>query len=326
MRKRIVSGMRPSGKLHLGHLYGALQNWKRLQDDYECFYFVADWHALTTEYADTSNIKENTLEMVVDWIAAGIDLEKNTIFVQSSVPEHAELNLLLAMMTPISWLERVPSYKEQREALSSKDLSTLGFLNYPLLQTADVLIYKANFVPVGIDQAPHIEFAREVARKFHFIYGNVFPEPQVLLTETAKLPGLDGRKMSKSYNNCIYLADPPEVITEKVRRMFTDPTRIRRTDPGHPDTCPVYFYHKLVSPREFLPQLHNECVTAKIGCTDCKRILAEHLVQVLTPHYRKRRELLANREKIREALALGAEYARSEAKKTMRQVRKAMKI
>ena len=243
--KRVLSGMRPSGKLHLGHFHGVLENWLRLQKEHECLFFVADWHALTTEYNNPSNIQDNIKEMVIDWLSCGIDPDKSTIFLQSAVKEHAELHLLLSMITPLSWLERNPTYKEQLEEVKDKDLHTYGFLGYPVLQTADIIIYKADMVPVGIDQAPHLELSREITRRFNFLYGKIFPEPQTLLTETPKLLGTDGRKMSKSYNNAIFLSDPPAVIEKKILPMMTDPARQRRTDKGNPELCPVYFLHKI---------------------------------------------------------------------------------
>ena len=243
-RKRVLSGMRSTGKLHLGNFVGALDNWVRMQDQYDCFFFIADWHALTTDYADTSHVKENSMEVLLDWLAAGLDPERCTMFIQSHVPQHAEFHLLFSMITPLGWLERVPTYKEQRENITEKDLSTYGFLGYPVLQAADILIYKGDFVPVGEDQVPHVELTREIARRFNQFYNPqgqsyVFPEPQPLLTPAAKLPGTDGRKMSKSYGNTILLTDPEPVVRQKLKTMVTDPARVRRTDPGNPDVCPV---------------------------------------------------------------------------------------
>jgi tryptophanyl-tRNA synthetase len=248
-KKRVLSGMRPTGKLHLGNYVGALANWVGMQDQYDCFFFIADWHALTTDYADTSNVKQNSLEVAMDWLAAGLDPERCTMFVQSHVPQHAELHLLFSMITPLGWLERVPTYKEQRENIKEKDLSTYGFLGYPLLQSADILIYKGDFVPVGEDQVPHVELTREVARRFHSLYpkAEVLPEPKPLLTRSPKLPGTDGRKMSKSYGNTVLLTDPESVVRQKLKTMVTDPKRIRRTDPGDPDVCPVGDLHKIFS-------------------------------------------------------------------------------
>ncbi|MFQ5520257.1 MAG: tryptophan--tRNA ligase, partial [Candidatus Methylomirabilia bacterium] len=243
-RDRVLSGMRPTGKLHLGNYLGALDNWVKLQDTFDCFYFVANWHALTTEHARTEEIPGNTIEMTADWLGAGLDPERSTLFVQSLVPEHAELQLLLSMVTPVAWLERVPTYKEMMEQLGIT-VPSHGLLGYPLLQAADIVIYKATRVPVGVDQLPHIELTREIARRFNNTFGPVFPEPAALLTEIPKVPGTDGRKMSKSYDNCIYLADPPEVITPKIRTMMTDPARKRRSDPGNPEICPVFDLHKI---------------------------------------------------------------------------------
>src|SRR6195256_3673126 len=250
-RKRVLSGMRSTGKLHLGNYVGALDNWVRMQDEYECFFEVADWHALTTDYADTSRVKENSLEVALDWLAAGLDPEKCVMFIQSHIPAHAELHLLFSMITPLGWLERVPTYKEQRDNIKDKDLATYGFLGYPVLQSADILIYKADFVPVGEDQVAHVELTREIARRFNGFYkgrrGQGFPEPQSLLTPTPKLPGTDGRKMSKSYGNTIMLTDPEPVVRLKLKTMVTDPARVRRTDPGNPDVCPVGDLHKIFS-------------------------------------------------------------------------------
>ena len=322
--KRVLSGMRPSGRLHLGHLLGALENWRRLQQDYECFYFVADWHALTTEYADTGQIKENTRQMVIDWLAGGVDPEKSTIFVQSHVPEHAELHVLLSMITPLSWLERVPTYKEQQQELSNRDLSTYGFLGYPLLQSADIMIYKANLIPVGLDQLPHIEFTREVVRRFNFMYGELFPLPEPQLGQRAKLPGTDGRKMSKSYGNCINLSDPPQTVTAKVKQMFTDPARARRTDPGNPDICPVYSWHEIYSPRQTCEEIHGQCPTARIGCVDCKEMLARNLRRALAPIYERRCALENEPALVEQIIRHGAQKARRLSQATRAEVRRQM--
>ncbi len=324
-KKRVLSGMRPSGLLHVGHLLGALKNWEQLQAKHECFFFVADWHALTTEYNNTGQIKENTFQMVVDWLAAGIDPEKSVVFVQSHVPEHAELHVLLSMITPLSWLERVPTYKEQQEALTGRDLSTYGFLGYPLLQSADIMIYKADSVPVGFDQLPHIEFTREVARRFNFMYKKeIFPEPASSLTPQSKLPGIDGRKMSKSYGNCINLSDSPQEVTAKVKRMFTDPARKRLKDPGAPEICPVYGWHKIYTDKETCRAIQGQCPKAEIGCTDCKEILAENLVAALAPIYEKRRGLANKRAEVEEILRNGDAKARQAAQETLAEVREAM--
>jgi len=322
----VLSGMRPTGKLHLGHLHGVLENWKKLQDDYDCLFFVADWHCLTTEYADTNEINANVHEMVIDWLSVGIDPAKTTLFVQSKIPEHAELHLLLSMITPLPWLERIPTYKEQIEHIRDKDLGTYGFLGYPLLQSADILVYRAGFVPVGIDQVPHVEFTREVARRFNFLYGNILPEPRPLLTRYPKLPGTDGRKMSKSYNNSIYLSDSDNVITKKIKTAMTDPQRMRRTDPGDPDICPIYQYHKIYSSAGQLNYTANGCRTAGIGCIECKNILTNNILEELKPYKKRREELLANPHKVTAILEQGNARAAGRAAKTMKEVRQAMRI
>lgn len=324
--QRVLSGMRPTGKLHLGHLHGALENWRVLQDRYECFYFVADWHALTTEYKDPQVLKEYIGEMVIDWLAAGLDPERSVLFVQSWVKEHAELHLLFSMITPLGWLERNPTYKEQQEELKEKDLGTYGFLGYPVLQAADILIYKAEFVPVGKDQLPHVELCREIARRFNYLYGETFPEPQALMTESPYVPGTDGRKMSKSYNNAIYLSDPPEVISSKISVMFTDPQRGRRTDPGRPELCPVFALHRLYSPEERQREIDQECRKAGIGCVDCKRILIGNLLQALSPLQERRARLLDRKDEVRGILIEGSQRARQVAQETMEEVRRAMAL
>jgi tryptophanyl-tRNA synthetase len=323
---RVVSGMRPTGKLHLGHLEGALKNWTALQQQYECFFFVADWHALTTDYADPSQIRSNTLLMVGDWLAAGLDPNRATLFVQSLVPEHAELHLLLSCVTPLGWLERVPTYKEQRENIRDKDLGTYAFLGYPVLQAADILIYQAHMVPVGEDQVPHIELTREIARRFNKLYGEVFPEPQALLTHAPRLPGTDGRKMSKSYGNDIRLTDPPEQMWEKLRTMVTDPARVRRTDPGNPEVCPVYALHRVFSPPEHREHVNVECRRAGIGCVDCKRLLYENLRERLAPIAEKSAYYESRPEEVRELLIEGSRRARQRAAETMARVRAAMRM
>jgi tryptophanyl-tRNA synthetase len=326
-RKRVLSGMRPTGKLHLGNYVGALQNWVRMQDEYECFFCVVDWHALTTDYADTSQVKQNSLEVAFDWLAAGLDPEKSVIFIQSHVPAHAELHLLLSMITPLGWLERVPTYKEQRENIKDKDLGTYGFLGYPVLQAADILAYKADVVPVGEDQVAHIELTREITRRFNGFYGvskAVFPEPQHLLTPSPKLPGTDGRKMSKSYGNTIMLADPEPVVRQKLKTMVTDPARVRRSDPGNPDVCPVGDIHKIFSSKETMAKVNDGCRSAGIGCIECKGWAADALVQLLNPMQEKRRKY---EEKPRDAwdiLEEGARKASEVAAETMRDVRAAM--
>lgn len=261
----IVSGMRPTGKLHLGHYHGALTNWLRLQERYQCYFFVADWHALTTDYATPQGIRQNTLEMVIDWLSVGLDPAKSVIFRQSSVIEHAELHLLYSMITPVSWLERNPTYKEQMREIVGKDLSNYGFLGYPVLQAADITIYKANKVPVGVDQAPHVELTREIVRRFNQLYRPIFPEPEVLLTEAQKVPGLDGRKMSKSYGNAVFLSDSPQEIDAKISRMMTDPARVKRTDPGEPEKCPAFQLHKIYCTPEEIGYVTQGCRTAGIG-------------------------------------------------------------
>jgi tryptophanyl-tRNA synthetase len=323
-RKRVLSGMRPTGKLHLGNYVGALQNWVGMQDEYECYFCVVDWHALTTDYADTSRVKENSLEVVFDWLAAGLDPERSVLFLQSHVPAHAELHLLLSMITPLGWLERVPTYKEQRDNIKDKDLGTYGFLGYPLLQAADILIYKANAVPVGEDQVAHIELTREIARRFNGFYGEVFPEPQTLLTPTPKLPGTDGRKMSKSYGNTIQLADPEPVVRQKLKTMVTDPARVRRTDPGNPDVCPVGDLHKIFSSKETMAKVNEGCRSAGIGCIECKGWAADALVQLLNPMQERRRKFEENPRLAWDILEAGSEHARKTTGDTMRDVRAAM--
>lgn len=334
-RKRVLSGMRPTGKLHLGNYMGALHNWVRLQDEYECYFFIADWHALTTDYADPSQIQQNTLDVALDYLAAGLDPEKSVLFVQSHVPQHAEFHLLLSMITPLGWLERVPSYKEQQENLSGKDLSTYGFLGYPLLQAADILIYQPDFVPVGQDQAAHVELTREVARRFNQFYKNegtehsaqgseILPEPQVLLTPSPKLPGTDGRKMSKSYGNTILLSDPEPEIRAKLKPMVTDPARIRRRDPGNPDKCPVGDLHKIFSSPETLARVYEGCTTAGIGCIECKTWCADAIVAALAPIQERRTRLQQNPGLVQDILSDGASRATARAEKTMQEVRSAM--
>jgi tryptophanyl-tRNA synthetase len=324
LRKRVLSGMRPTGKLHLGNYVGALDNWVRMQDEYQCFFEVADWHALTTDYADTSRVKENSLEVALDWLAAGLDPEKSVIFIQSHVPAHAELHLLFSMITPLGWLERVPTYKEQRENIKDRDLGTYGFLGYPLLQAADILIYKADVVPVGEDQVAHVELTREVARRFNGFYGEVFPEPQSLLTIAPKLPGTDGRKMSKSYGNTILLTDPEPVVRQKLKTMVTDPARVRRSDPGNPDVCPVGDLHKIFSSKETMAKVYEGCRSAGIGCIECKSWAADALVQLLSPMQERRKKFEDNPRLAWDILEAGSERARTAAAETMNDVRKAM--
>jgi tryptophanyl-tRNA synthetase len=325
-KKRVLSGMRSTGKLHLGNYVGALENWVRMQDEYDCFFFIADWHALTTDYADTSQVKENSVEVLLDWLAAGLDPEKCVMFIQSHVPVHAELHLLLSMITPLGWLERVPTYKEQKENIKEKDLGTYGFLGYPVLQAADILIYKADFVPVGIDQLPHLELSREICRRFNQFYGELFPEPQPLLTEYPKVPGTDGRKMSKSYNNCLYLSDSPEAITKKVMQMVTDPARVRRQDPGNPDVCPLFTLDRMFAPKEWCDYVNVECRRAGIGCVDDKKELLKHLLAYLKPIQDRRQEYAARPERAAEIIAEGSRKARLVAAKTLAEVNEAMKL
>lgn len=398
-RKRVLSGMRPTGRLHLGHYFGALSNWIKLQEQYDCFFFVADWHALTTHYEDTSSIAENTLQVATDWLSIGLDPGKSTLFVQSSVLEHAELHVLLSMITPLSWLERVPTYKEQIENLTDRDLGTYGFLGYPLLQAADIVIYDADFVPVGEDQVPHVELTREIVRRFDAHFGfeirselfvqenlpalkailqkfgleqmasanggatandarasilevlsrdareggvpnfldkvgrnnrkffateTVLREPGALLTETPRLPGTDGRRMAKSYGNAIWLSDPPEEIRNKVRNMMTDPQRVRRTDPGRPEVCPVFAYHKLFSPPDVIAWSDQGCRTAGIGCVDCKKAMAENLVKWIEPIQERRRQFEARPQEVWDILDAGSKKAHAAARRTMKRVRNAI--
>jgi tryptophanyl-tRNA synthetase len=324
-RKRVLSGMRPSGRLHMGHLHGVLDNWLKLQEAYECFFFIADWHALTSEYADTRAIRENVREMALDWLSVGIDPLKSTIFVQSAVKEHAELHVLLSMITPLSWLERNPTHKEQLQEVRDKDLSTYGFLGYPVLQTADIIMYMADVVPVGLDQAPHLELSREITRRFNHLYGATFPEPQTLLTEAQKFLGTDGRKMSKSYNNSIYLSDEPVEIEKKMRTMVTDPARQRKTDPGNPDLCPVYLsFHKFYSDETTLDWVRKGCTTASIGCIECKTRVIPKVVERLRPIREKRAELAKDPDVVASVLEAGEEKARGRAVQTMEKARAAL--
>jgi tryptophanyl-tRNA synthetase len=327
-KQRILSGMRPTGNLHLGNYEGALKNWIRLQNsgDYECFYFIADLHALTSDYADTSAIKQNTLDMVSDWLAAGLDPVRSTIFVQSMIQEHAELHLILSAITPLGWLERVPTYKEQRENITEKDIGNYAFLGYPVLQAADIIMYKADFVPVGKDQAPHVEMTREIVRRFNNFFGDVFPEPQALHTEVPVLPGTDGRKMSKSYGNAIYLIDSADVVREKARMMITDRTRIRRTDPGHPENCDVCQMHRFFLNPETAERFDDDCRNARIGCVDRKRALADSIIERYGEIAERSRVLREHPEEVIAILKDGASRARAEAQRTMAEVRRAIKM
>ncbi|HUL60728.1 MAG TPA: tryptophan--tRNA ligase [Anaeromyxobacteraceae bacterium] len=325
-RPIVVSGMRPTGRLHLGHLHGALANWVRLQADHECFFFSADWHALTTNYHDTAIIKPAEREMFIDFIAAGVDPQKATLFVQSEVKEHAELYLLLGMITPLGWLERSPSYKEMRENITDRDLALYGFLGYPVLMTADIIMYKATRVPVGVDQVAHLELSREIARKFNFHYGNVFPEPQPLLTEVPKIVGTDGRKMSKSYGNTIDLGESAESTAKKIMGAVTDPARKRRQDPGNPDICGIFYLHKVYSTPDTVAWVDQNCRTAGIGCVDCKRKLLEKLGPAQEEMRARREALLAHPGDVDDLVQLGTRKARAVAERTMAQVRSAMKL
>ena len=348
-RKRVLSGMRPTGRLHLGNYMGALYNWVRLQDEYECYFFIADIHALTTDYAAPGDLSDKSFQVAVDFLSAGLDPEKCVIFRQSAVPAHSELHTLLSMITPLGWLERVPTYKDQQEQLREKDLNTYGFLGYPLLQSADILLYQPDFVPVGQDQVAHVELTREVARRFNQLYSSaetpevaaaksdkekikaevgdnaieaeILPEPKVLLTPSPKLPGLDGPKMSKSYGNTIMLSDAPDEIRKKLKTMVTDPARVRRTDPGNPDVCPVGDLHKVFSSKEKIEKVYAGCTTASIGCIECKGWCADSIIEEIEPIRVRRAELEADPERVYRILADGAQRANSRAAETMQQVR-----
>jgi len=325
-KKRILSGMRPTGPLHLGNLLGALANWVNMQDEYDCFFFIADWHALTSDYENTDPIKAYRKEIIIDWLSAGLTPEKSTLFVQSRVKEHAELFLILSMITPVPWLERNPTYKEQIGQLSSKDLSTFGFLGYPVLQAADIIMYKPYGVPVGVDQAPHVEITREIARRFNFFFGNVFPEPEVILTRTPKILGTDRRKMSKSYDNAIFLSDSPDTISTKVASMITDPQRARRSDPGNPEVCNVYDFHQLYTEPDTVAEIEQQCRSAGIGCVECKTKMAQQLISALEPIREKRTYYEQRPEVVEEIMVEGSNKASQTARQTMEDVRAAVKI
>jgi tryptophanyl-tRNA synthetase len=326
MKKRILSGMRPTGKLHLGHLVGALDNWIKLQDEYECFFMVADWHALMSEYADPKDLQENILDNVIDWLSFGISPKKSTIFIQSHVKEHLELYMILSMIAPLGLLERCPTYKEQLREITNRDLSTYGFLGYPVLQAADILLYKAEAVPVGEDQLPHLELTRQIVRKFNNLYKkDFFPEPKALLTQAQRLLGLDGRKMSKSYNNYIALSEKPDSLRKKVSNMFTDPTRIKFSDPGHPQDCNVHNYYAVFAP-ERKKEVDELCRKAKVGCTDCKKELAEILIRFLEPIQQKRNELLKDKNRVFDILEDGEKKAGKAAAETMSEVKKPLNL
>lgn len=318
--------MRPTGPLHLGNLHGALANWVKMQDAYDCFYFIADWHALTSEYEETGALSSYVHKMMLDWLSVGLTPEKSTLFVQSQIKEHAELYLILSMITPIPWLERNPTYKDQIVQMDNRDLSTFGFLGYPVLQAADIIMYKAYGVPVGIDQVPHVEITREIARRFNHFYGNIFPEPEAILTQTPKILGLDRRKMSKSYNNAIYLSDSPKQISQAVSQMITDPQRKRRSDPGDPNVCNVFEFHKLYSDQATQDTIYHACKTAEIGCVDCKKKMAENLIQALAPIREKREYYEARPELVKEMIHAGCEKANKVANNTMLEVRSAIKM
>jgi len=326
MASRVLSGMQPSGLMHLGNLLGALENWKTLQAEHDCFFFAADWHALSTNYADTSRLKEFTQDLLIDWLAAGIDPNRATVFIQSQVPEHAILHLLFSMIIPIPWLERNPTYKEKQEEITEKDLTTYGFLGYPVLQAADILLYKPDLVPVGKDQLPHLELTREVGRRFNSLYTTVFPEPKEYLTKFPKVLGTDGRKMSKSYHNTINLSDTEPEVRQKLKTMVTDPARVRRTDKGNPDICPVYAFHKIFSPEDVIKQIDTDCRTAAIGCIDCKKQVADAMVERFSPMWETRATFTTRPKQTQEVVEEGRKRAATVASETMAEVKEAMKI
>jgi len=325
-RDIIMSGMRPTGKLHLGNYFGALENWVKLQNQYKSFHAIVDWHALTTAYEDTSELQDNIMEVALDWLGAGLDPDKCIIYVQSDVKEIAELFLLLSMVTPVSWLERCPTYKDQLKQLEGKNIANYGFLGYPCLQAADILVFKAKYVPVGEDQVPHLELSREIARRFNYIYGDVFPEPEALLTKAKVLPGMDGRKMSKSYENAIYLSDSPQDIRHKVGNMITDPQRIRKDDPGNPEVCSAYSLHKVFTQLADLDETVERCKGGTIGCVACKRKLAENLISFLEPISEKREQFASHPDTVKDILNEGAKKARETAAVTLEEVRERMNL
>ena len=322
--KIVFSGLRPTGPCHLGHLAGALRNWLKLQDKYQCFYSIVTWHGFSSEYMKSTSVRENTFEVAADWLSIGLDPKKCTIFVQSDVKEHAELHLLLSMIIPLPWLMRVPTFKEMQKELPEKDLNTYGFLGYPVLQTADIILYKAGIVPVGEDQSYHLELAREITRRFNRLFKDIFPEPQMLLTEVPKLAGTDGRKMSKSFGNAINLKDSREVIRQKISTMMTDVRRKRRSDPGVPEECPVFTLHKAFVAKEKREELAEGCRTAGIGCLECKNVVIDSIIQILNPFWEKRRVLESNPKLVWEILEEGNKKARFVAQKTMEEVRSAL--
>ncbi|MCL2144737.1 MAG: tryptophan--tRNA ligase [Endomicrobia bacterium] len=324
MKKKVLSGMRPTGRLHLGHYFGALKNWVELQDEYECYYMSADWHALTTDYADTSKINDNTFEMAADWITAGIEPEKSVIFKQSEVPQHSELFLILSMLTPLGWLYRCPTYKEQLTEIKNKDLHNIGFLGYPVLQAADILLYMADIVPVGEDQLAHLEMTREITRRFNNFYGNVLTEPQAKLTKSARVPGTDARKMSKSYGNSVFLGEDDDGIKKKVQEMYTDPLKIKKNDAGHPDGCVVFAFHKIFN-KDFEAR-ERECKAGSIGCVACKKQIMEMLSVFMKPLAEKRAAVIRDKAYLERVIKEGTERAREAASSTMTKVKKALKF
>lgn len=323
-KKVVLSGMRPTGPLHLGHLAGALKNWIRLQGEYDCYYTIVTWHAFSSEYQNPQIIRQYTYEYAAGWLSVGIDPQKSVVFIQSEVKEHAELHLLLSMIIPLPWLQRVPTFKEMKQEIKDKDLNTYGFLGYPVLQTADIIIYKAHAVPVGEDQAYHVELAREITRRFNRYYGEIFPEPEILLTEVPRLAGTDGRKMSNSFKNAIYLTDSSDVIRKKISPMVTDTRRKRREDPGVPEDCPVFSLHKAFVEVKTREDLAQGCRTATIGCLECKNVVVETLIKILAPIQEKRREFDQNPQKVWNIIEKGNERARETARKTMKEVREAI--